>query len=217
MPNIIASILSADFVNLESEIQKVSNADYLHVDVMDYHYVPNLTFGGEVVKKIIDVSPIPVDVHLMIDQPDLWAADYVHFGANVVSFHYGATKNPIALSKKIQEHGALSCLALKPDEPLDLILDTVRYFDWILIMTVEPGFGSQPFLKDTLKKITNLKKYIQENDLTTQIEVDGGVTEHNIAQIAASGANNIVSGSNIFLNADPTKQIEILRKLANNN
>jgi len=213
MANIIASILSADFVNLEKEIQKVSNADYLHVDVMDYHYVPNLTFGGEVVKKIIDISPIPVDVHLMIDQPDLWAADYVHFGANVVSFHYGVAKNPIALSKKIQEHGALSCLALKPEEPLDLILDLVHYFDWILIMTVEPGFGSQPFLKDTLLKIKTLKKFIQENNLPTQIEVDGGITEHNISEIASAGADNIVSGSNIFLNADPTQQIETLRKL----
>jgi ribulose-phosphate 3-epimerase len=211
---IAPSILSADFGNLERDIQKVRSGDLLHIDVMDYHFVPNLTFGGDVVGRLIEVSPIPADVHLMIDNADRWAVNYAKMGAYSVTFHWGAVYDPVELARRLHDAQAKVCIAIKPDEPIEPILNIVNNFDMVLIMTVEPGFGAQELIPRTLEKVQTLRKFVDDNFLTLDIEVDGGINSQTIGSAVRAGANVIVAGSDIFKARVPQAQIKKLRELA---
>src|SRR6185312_6049590 len=151
------SILAADFVNMQSELERITTADLVHVDVMDNHFVPNLTFGPQMVGRIQDVSPIPLDVHLMIDDPDRWAPGYAELGAYSVTFHAEAAADPVALARRLRAIGARAGIALKPGTPADEYLDLLPEFDQVLVMTVEPGFGGQSFMVETMPKLRSLR------------------------------------------------------------
>ena len=148
MRNIHPSILSADFVNLEAELQKIRSADMVHVDVMDNHFVPNLTFGPPVVERIQAVSPIPLDMHLMITDADRWAPGDAELGAESVTFHAESTTDPVTLARRLRERGAKAGIALKPGTSAEPYLELLEHFDMVLVMTVEPGFGGQKFMSD---------------------------------------------------------------------
>ena len=160
---IAPSILSADFCNLERDLKAISNADLVHVDVMDHHFVPNLTLGEPIVGRICEVTDLPVDVHLMIEDPDRWAPEYAKLGAASVSFHMGATHAPVRLARQLREMGCKASFAVRPAEPVEPIFDILDEFDMVLIMTVEPGFGGQKFLDNQMAKVRFIgKKIIEE-------------------------------------------------------
>ena len=216
MPARIApSILSADFANLESELNRIANADLVHVDVMDGHFVPNLTLGLPIVNRLAQVSPIPIDVHLMIDDADRWAPKYAQAGAKSVTFHLEASAAPIRLAREIRKAGARAAVALKPATPLDTIESFIDEFDMILIMTVEPGFGGQTFIEGCLPKITKARELIDSTGKDIWLEVDGGITPELIISAAAAGADIFVAGTAIFGAANPATEIDRLRQLAN--
>jgi ribulose-phosphate 3-epimerase len=208
------SILSADFTNLERDLHRISRADWAHVDVMDNHFVPNLTLGLPVVKRIIEVSPVPVDVHLMIESADRWAVDYAHAGAASVTFHAEAAQAAVRLAREIRAAGARASIALRPATPVEPLLDLLPEFDMVLVMTVEPGFGGQAFIEGTLPKIRRLRAAIDEQGAGTWIQVDGGVSRGTIETVAAAGANVFVAGSAVYGAADPNAEIDALRGLA---
>lgn len=204
------SILSADFVNLESELERISNADAVHVDVMDGHFVPNLTIGLPVVARIAEVSPIPLDVHLMIEDADRWAPKYAELGVASVTFHYETALNPIQVAKDISDSGARPAMAIKPATSVQQIADIVESLDMVLVMTVEPGFGGQSFMEGQLEKVSYLRRYFPELD----IQVDGGISKETIAKAASAGANVFVAGSAVYGSENPALEVELLRKLA---
>lgn len=173
---IAPSILSADFCNLERDLKAISNADLVHVDVMDHHFVPNLTLGEPIVARICQVTDLPVDVHLMIEDPDRWAPEYAKLGAASVSFHMGATHAPVRLARQLRDMGCKACFAVRPAEPVEPIFDILDEFDMVLIMTVEPGFGGQKFLDNQMAKVRRLRDEITRRGLKTKIQVDGGVS-----------------------------------------
>jgi ribulose-phosphate 3-epimerase len=208
------SILAADFAHLASELQRVASADYVHVDVMDNHFVPNLTFGLPVVERLQQVSPRPLDVHLMIDDPDRWAPGYAEAGAFSVTFHAEAARDAVALARKLRRLGARAGLALKPDTPVDAYLDVLPEFDQILVMTVEPGFGGQSFMESTMPKLGLLRSAVARQGLDVWLQVDGGITETTIAIAAEAGASTFVAGSSVFKAASPSAQIAALRAAA---
>ncbi|MDR2538701.1 MAG: ribulose-phosphate 3-epimerase [Bifidobacteriaceae bacterium] len=216
-PRIAASILTADFAHLEQEIHKVQSADLLHIDVMDYHFVPNLTFGEAVAKRIIEVAPQACDVHLMIDNPDRWAVNYAKMGADSVTFHWGTSADPLALAGRINQAGAQACLAIKPAEPVDPILEIIQHFDMVLVMTVEPGFGSQALIPETLNKVQQLRAFVDENSLPLHIQVDGGINSKTIVEAVQAGADTFVVGSDIFNAINPATHIQKLRGLLSQN
>ena len=156
---IAPSILSADFCNLERDLKAIANADLVHVDVMDHHFVPNLTLGEPIVGRICQVTDLPVDVHLMIEDPDRWAPEYAKLGAASVSFHMGATHAPVRLARQLREMGCKACFAVRPAEPVEPIFDILDEFDMVLIMTVEPGFGGQKFLDNQMSKVRRLRDH----------------------------------------------------------
>jgi ribulose-phosphate 3-epimerase len=208
------SILSADFVNMERELGHISNADYAHVDVMDNHFVPNLTFGPQMVERIKAVSPVPLDVHLMISDNDRWAAGYAELGAESVTFHVEATKDPVAVATRIREIGARAGLALKPGTTFDSVREIAASFDQILVMTVEPGFGGQKFMADQMAKVRQVAQFRKDTGTSFWIEVDGGVDEDTIALAAEAGADTFVAGSAVYGRDNPAFAVENLRKLA---
>jgi len=206
------SILAADFVNLERELGRIATADLVHVDVMDNHFVPNLTFGPQMVGRIQDVSAIPLDVHLMIDDPARWAPGYAELGAYSVTFHAEATDDPAAVARTLRAIGARAGLALKPGTPVEPYLELLPEFDQVLVMTVEPGFGGQKFMAETMPKLALLRAAVGDRDLWLQ--VDGGIDERTIVIAAEAGADTFVAGSAVFRAEDPAAQIERLRATA---
>jgi ribulose-phosphate 3-epimerase len=208
------SILSADFANLERDLHAISRADYAHVDVMDNHFVPNLTLGLPVVQRIIEVAPVPIDVHLMIEDADRWAVQYARAGAASVTFHAEAAQAAVRLAREIRGAGARASIALRPATPVEPLLDLLPEFDMVLVMTVEPGFGGQSFIEGTLPKIRRLRAAITEQGAGTWIQVDGGVSRDTIGRVAEAGANVFVAGSAVYGAADIGAEIDALRDLA---
>ena len=209
------SILSADFVNFERDFNTISNADLIHVDVMDNNFVPNLTFGLPMVSRMQEIATLPLDVHLMIANADKWAPGYAECGAFSVTFHAEASEEPVQLARKLRSIGARAGLALKPHTPIDPYLDLLAEFDQILVMTVEPGFGGQSLIESTLSKLSVARRRIDAEKLDVWLQVDGGITEQNIQRVAELGADTFVAGSSVFKAEDRNKQINALRDLAN--
>jgi ribulose-phosphate 3-epimerase len=208
------SILSADFANLERDLQAISTADFVHVDVMDNHFVPNLTLGLPVVKRIAEVSPVPLDVHLMIEDADRWAPEYAAAGAASVTFHAEATQAPVRLARELRSRGVRAGIALRPASPVEPLLDLLPEFDMVLVMTVEPGFGGQAFIEGMLPKIRRARAALDASGGDTWIQVDGGVARDTIGRIAAAGANVFVAGSAVYGAPDVAAEIAVLRSLA---
>ncbi len=208
------SILTADFANLEHELDRISSADLVHVDVMDNHFVPNLTFGPRMVESLQRVTPKPLDVHLMIDDPDRWAPGYAELGAFSVTFHAEAAADAVGLARRLREIGARAGIALKPGTPVEPWLELLPEFDQVLVMTVEPGFGGQSFIESTMPKLRALRPAVAARGLDVWLQVDGGINEQTIAIAADAGADTFVAGSSVFNAADPATQIATLREAA---
>jgi len=208
------SILSADFVNFERDFETISAADGIHVDVMDGHFVPNMTFGPPMVKRMQEIAILPLDVHLMIENPDHWAPIYAALGVFSVTFHYEACQDPLATAKAIKASGSRAGLAIKPETPVAVIEDLISEFDQILVMSVEPGFGGQSFIRGSLEKISAVRELIDAKSPSTWLQVDGGIDAQNIATVAMAGADTFVAGSAVFNSADRNAEIENLRNLA---
>jgi ribulose-phosphate 3-epimerase len=208
------SILSADFVNLEAELGRIGSADAVHVDVMDNHFVPNLTIGLPVVERIQAISRLPLDAHLMIADPDRWAPAYADAGLDSVTFHVEAASAPVRLARELRKRGAKAGMALKPGTAVEPYLDLLPEMDMLLIMTVEPGFGGQAFLDVTLPKVRRAASAIAGLGLPVAIQVDGGVTDETIQRAAEAGATVFVAGSAVYGADDPDAAIAALRKSA---
>jgi ribulose-phosphate 3-epimerase len=212
---IAPSILSADFSRLRDEIQAVeaSGADWLHVDVMDGHFVPNITIGPVVVEWVRKVTRMPLDVHLMITDPDKYAPEFIEAGADWISVHPDTCRpNPRATLNKIRELGARPSLAVNPDVPLENVIDYLTDVDMLLMMTVFPGFGGQAFIPDVLPKIEEARRLIEQRKLPILIEVDGGIKTDNIDRVVSAGGEVIVSGSGIFKTQDYAATIRAMRE-----
>ena len=211
------SVLSADFANMERDLQLISNADAVHVDVMDNHFVPNLTFGPQMVQRIQDVSPVPLDVHLMIDNPERWAEGYAQTGAECVTFHVEASREPLSVIRAIHEAGAKAGISVKPGTAIEPYLDLLSEVEQVLVMTVEPGFGGQAFMGDMMGKVSTVAEFAKTKGLDLWIQVDGGISVDTIAIAARAGANTFVAGSSVYAtDVAPGDAIERLRHAALN-
>ena len=208
------SILSADFSQLGKELTAISTADAAHIDVMDGHFVPNLTWGLPVVKRLKEVSPIPFDVHLMIEDADRWAPAYAEVGCESVTFHAEAAIAPIKLARTLRESGAKAGMALRPATGVEPYMDMLSELDMLLIMTVEPGFGGQAFLDVTLPKIKRAAAAIEGSGAEVILQVDGGITEETIVRAAEAGATCFVAGSSVYGADDLDAAIAGLRRAA---
>lgn len=211
---IAPSILSADFAILDQEVARVANADLLHVDVMDNHFVPNLTFGLPVVSAILARTELPLDVHLMIEDPDRWAPAYAEAGAASVTFHAEAARAPVRLLRELRSAGARAGLAVKPATAIEPYLDLLDEIDMLLVMTVEPGFGGQSFLDVCLPKVRRARQAIADSKAPVWLQVDGGVSGSTIERCAEAGADVFVAGSAVYGADDPAAEIDHLRTLA---
>ena len=210
---IAPSILSADFANLEAELASISHADLIHVDVMDGHFVPNLTLGVPVVKRISEVTSVPLDVHLMIEAPEKWVSQYAQY-AGSVTFHYEAATDPRLAISEIRKAGAKAAMSIKPGTSFSEVSELVVELDMLLIMTVEPGFGGQSLIQSTVSKVTEAFDYVASKGLKLSIQVDGGVTADNIAELSTAGADTFVAGTAVFKAQDRNSEIDRLRSLA---
>ena len=211
------SILSADFANFGSEVNGISEAcDYLHVDVMDYHFVPNLTFGLPIVERLREVVSTPIDAHLMIENPERWAPQYAEAGCKSVTFHFEAASDPGQVIAGIRTAGGLVGMGIKPGTKLESVTDLLPHLDMLLVMTVEPGFSGQSFMADMLTKVKTAREIIGRDDLKLAIQVDGGVGAKTIEMCADAGADIFVAGHAVFRTENPAKACEELRALAAN-
>ncbi|MEO6117306.1 MAG: ribulose-phosphate 3-epimerase [Pseudolysinimonas sp.] len=208
------SILSADFVNMQRDVEAIATADAVHVDVMDNHFVPNLTFGLEMVRRVQAVSPIPLDVHLMITDVDRLATAYAELGAFSVTFHAEATSQPVAIARRLREIGARAGLAVKPGTDVTPYLELLPEFDQLLVMTVEPGFGGQSFMRDQLPKIAAVRTAVDAGHLNLWVQVDGGITVETIGRAAEAGADTFVAGSSVYGAPHAADAIAALRDAA---
>jgi ribulose-phosphate 3-epimerase len=208
------SILSADFVNMQAAVETIASADAVHVDVMDNHFVPNLTFGLEMVTRVQAVSPSPLDVHLMITDVDRWAVGYAELGVFSVTFHAEATSEPVALARTLRALGARAGLAVKPGTDVTPYLELLPEFDQLLIMTVEPGFGGQSFMSELMPKVAAVRSAIDVGSLDVWVQVDGGISTETIGRAADAGADTFVAGSSVFGAENAGDAIAALRAAA---
>ncbi|MEI6699476.1 ribulose-phosphate 3-epimerase [Mycolicibacterium sp.] len=213
-PMIAPSILSADFAWLAKEAAAVEGADWLHVDVMDAHFVPNLTLGLPVVESLLKATDIPIDCHLMITDPGRWAPGYAEAGAYNVTFHAEATDDPVSVGRDIRAAGAKAGLSIKPGTPIEPYLEILRDFDTLLVMSVEPGFGGQSFIAEVLTKVAAVRRLVDSGELTILVEIDGGINADTIEQAAEAGVDCFVAGSAVYGAADPAVAVEALRRQA---
>jgi len=208
------SILSADFANLEQELDRISTADWAHVDVMDGHFVPNLTIGLPVVEALKKVSPVPLDCHLMIEDPDRWAPQYAEAGGASVTFHVEAARDPQRIARDLRAMGARAGMAIKPRTGFAPYADLLPDLDMVLVMTVEPGFGGQSFMADQMPKVAQVREAVKRHGGEIWVQVDGGVSAQTIEQCAEAGADVFVAGSAVYGAGDAAAAIDELRALA---
>ena len=207
------SILSADFSRLGEDIRTVegAGADWLHVDVMDGHFVPNLTLGPVVVEKIKPITGLPLDCHLMVSQPELWIAPFAKAGAQVITVHAEATQDLAGLTKKIRAQGCQAGVSIKPGTPVEMLVGILDYVDLVLVMSVEPGFGGQKFMEDSLEKVKKLVQLRQKRSFL--IEIDGGINLGNAAQVRHAGVDVVVAGNAIFGASDVKQAVIDMKRL----
>ncbi len=212
---IAPSVLSADFLNLGRDVEMINNsaAGWFHVDVMDGRFVPNISFGMPIIKAIKKQASKPLDVHLMIVEPERYFEDFKNAGADILSIHYEASTHLHRSLQAIKALGMKAGIAINPHTPVSLLADVINDTDVVCMMSVNPGFGGQSFIPNTLNKIKALKQMIVEKGATTLIEIDGGVTLDNAGSILAAGADVLVAGNTVFSSSDPTATIAALRAL----
>ncbi len=208
------SILSADFVNLQRDVERIASADLVHVDVMDNHFVPNLTFGPQMVGRLQAVSPLPLDVHLMISDADRWAPGYAELGAFSVTFHAEAADDVVATARALRDRGSRAGLAVKPGTDIEPYLELLPEFDQVLVMTVEPGFGGQSFMAATMPKLRALREAVDRHGLDVWLQVDGGIALDTIGIAAEAGADTFVAGSAVYGRESVEQAIAELRAAA---
>ena len=208
------SVLSADYLHLADELAQVATADLIHFDVMDGHFVPNLSFGPDALRAVASATDLPVDAHLMVSNPDEVVEKYLDAGASIVSFHYEAALHAHRLVQLIKERGARASIALNPATPESVLEPILDDLDMVLVMSVNPGFGGQAFIDSTLRKLRRLHRMCDEHGVSPLVEVDGGISARNVAEVAAAGANVFVAGSAVFGAADRAGAIAAIRGCA---
>lgn len=208
------SLLAADYAHIADELASVGSADYLHYDVMDGHFVPEISFGTDLLRAVKATTELPLDVHLMVTNPDETAEHYLDAGADILTFHYEAATHAHRIVSLIHERGAKAAIALNPATPVWLLEPIIDDLDMVLIMTVNPGYGGQKFIESSPKKLRRLRRLCDEHGVNPRIEVDGGINAGNVAEVVAAGADVLVAGSSVFGSTDRARAITELRDAA---